>query len=56
METIRSVSDYKEYLEKNRDKLYSNSISADQIKYTDEWMKDTVWDDIYREEVKHEKA
>ena len=55
MEAIKSVSDYKQFLEKNRDKLSSNAIKANQISYKDEWMQDTVWDDIYRKEVKDEK-
>lgn len=55
MEAIKSVSDYKRFLEKNRDKLSSNAIKADQISYKDEWMQDTVWDDIYRKEVKDER-
>ena len=55
MEAIKSVSDYKRFLEKNRDKLSSNAIKADQISHKDEWMQDTVWDDIYRKEVKDER-
>lgn len=50
MEAIKSVSDYRLFLEKNRDKLASNVINEDQISCTDEWMQDTVWDDIYRKE------
>ena len=55
METIKSISDYRLFLEKNQNKLSSNAIKADQISRTDEWMQDTVWDDIYRKEVKDER-
>ncbi len=55
MEMIKSISDYRLFLEKNRNKLSSNAIKADQISRADEWMQDTVWDDIYRKEVKDER-
>lgn len=51
MKDIKSVQDFKEFIEKNRDLLYSNAIKADDITEDDEWMQEDEWDEIYKKEL-----
>lgn len=46
---IKSVEDFKEFLEANHDLLYSNMGKAEDIKEDDEWMQEDEWDEIYKE-------
>ena len=47
MNAIKSVQDFKEFLETNHDLLYSNAVKADDITEDDEWMQGDEWDKIY---------
>lgn len=52
METVKSVNDFRRFMELNRDKLYANAENADDITLDDEWMQDDQWDEIYKLEEK----
>ncbi len=47
MDTGKDVSDFKRFIELNREKLYTNSVKADDISVNDEWMQENQWDEIY---------
>lgn len=47
MDTRKAVSDFKRFIELNREKLYTNSVKADDISVNDEWMQENQWDEIY---------
>lgn len=49
MEAMRSINDFKRFIELNRDKLYANSENADDITLDDEWMQENQWDEIYEQ-------
>lgn len=51
MEIIKSVEDFKMFLEENRELLLSNDISSDEITIDDEWMQENKWDEIYQKEI-----
>lgn len=51
MKSIKSVEEFKKYMQDNSDLVRENIISADEITIDDEWMKDDVWDEIYQKEV-----
>ena len=51
MNAIKSVQDFKEFLETNHDLLYSIAVKADDITEDDEWMQEDEWDEIYQKEV-----
>lgn len=54
MEAIKAVSDFKKFIELNRERLYTNAINASDISSDDEWMRDNQWDEIFKnEEKKH---
>ncbi len=50
MNAIKDVHDFKLFLKDNREKIYENTINASDISSQDEWMKESKWDDIYRNE------
>ena len=52
MDTRTDVSDFKRFIELNREKLYANSVKADDISVNDEWMQENQWDEIYEMEEK----
>lgn len=52
MDTRKDVSDFKRFIELNREKLYANSVKADDISVNDEWMQENQWDEIYEMEEK----
>ena len=47
METIKTIEDYKAFIELNREKVYKNAIKADDISADDEWMQEDRWDELY---------
>lgn len=51
MEVIKSVEDFKKFMQENHDLVYANAIDADDITIHDEWMQDSKWDEIYQKEV-----
>lgn len=50
MNAIKDVHDFKLFLNDNREKIYENTINASDISSQDEWMKESKWDDIYKNE------
>ena len=48
VDMIKSVQDFKEFVEANHDLLYSNAIKAEDIKEDDEWMQEDECDEIYQ--------
>ena len=57
MNAIKDVHDFKMFLKNNRERIYENAINASDISSQDEWMKESKWDDIYRnEETSYEKS
>ena len=54
MDTGKDVSDFKRFIELNREKLYANSVKADDISVNDEWMQENQWDEIYERQVKNQ--
>ncbi len=42
METVKSINDFKYFIELNRDKLYANAENADNITLDDEWMQESA--------------
>lgn len=51
MEAIRSIDDFRKFMNINRDRIRSNAQSADDISLDDEWMQEDEWDEIYKREV-----
>lgn len=49
MEAVKSINDFKSFIELNRDKLYANAENADNITLDDEWMQENQWDEIYKQ-------
>lgn len=47
MDTGKDVSDFKRFIELNWEKLYANSVKADDISVNDEWMQENQWDEMY---------
>lgn len=52
MDAVKSINDFKRFIELNRDKLYANAENADNITLDDEWMQEDQWDEIYKQEEK----
>lgn len=46
------MDNFKRFVELNREKLYTNSVKADDISVNDEWMQENQWDEIYEMEEK----
>ena len=49
MEAVKSVNDFKRFLEMNREKTYADAENADDISVDDEWMQENQWDEIYKQ-------
>lgn len=49
MEAVKSVNDFKRFLEMNREKMYADAENADEISVDDEWMQENQWDEIYKQ-------
>ena len=41
------MDNFKRFVELNREKLYTNSVKADDISVNDEWMQENQWDEIW---------
>lgn len=54
MDARKDVSDFKRFIELNREKLYANSVKADDISVNDEWMQENQWDEMYERQVKNQ--
>ncbi len=50
MQNETAVEDFKKFMKLNRERMYQNAEKADEISVNDEWMKEDLWDEIYREE------
>lgn len=50
MEAIKDRSDFKRFMELNREKLYAKAIKSSDIKIDDEWMQEDQWEEIYKQE------
>ena len=48
MEKIKSVEDFKKFLEENKELVLSSAVNANEITIDDEWMQETKWDEIYQ--------
>lgn len=46
------MDNFKRFVELNREKLYTNSVKADDISVNDEWMQENQWDEMYEIEEK----
>lgn len=49
MEAVKSVNDFKRFLEMNREKMYADAENAAEISVEDEWMQENQWDEIYKQ-------
>lgn len=47
MEAVKSIKDFKHFVEVNRDKLYASAENSGDITLDDEWMQENQWDEIY---------
>ena len=54
MEAVKSVDDFRRFLEINREKIYAYAENADDISLDDEWMQENQWDAIYKQGVKQD--
>ena len=50
MEAIKDRSDFKRFMELNREKLYAKAIKSGDIKLDDEWMQEDQWEELYKQE------
>lgn len=41
------MDNFKRFVELNREKLYANSVKADDISVNDEWMQENQGDEMY---------
>lgn len=49
MEAVKSIDDFKRFLEINREKIRINAVNADDISVDDEWMQENQWDEVYKQ-------
>ena len=49
MESIKEISDFKHFMQMNREKIYASAENADDISLDDEWMQENQWDEIYKQ-------
>ncbi len=47
MDSVKSVNDFKKFLQENRERLYAIAENANDISIDDEWMQEDRWDEIY---------
>lgn len=56
MKKIETISDFKQFLNNNRDKIAERAVKLEELPADDEWIRDTDWDRVYENEVlKHGK-
>ena len=51
MDKIKTVEDFKKFLNNNRDKLLDLAIHIKDLPPDDEWIQDDEWDKVYKNEV-----
>lgn len=51
MKKIKSVEEFKKYMNDNCDLIREKITYADEITIDDEWMQDNIWDEVYQKEV-----
>lgn len=56
MDRTETISEFKEFLTNNREKLLDFVVPIEELSEDNEWLQDNEWDDIYMQEViKNEK-
>lgn len=48
---IRSVDDFKAFLDANREQILKNVVKIEDLPENDEWFQEDEWDEIYEQEV-----
>ena len=51
MDKIKTVEDFKKFLNNNRDKLLDLAVNIKDLSPDDEWIQDDEWDKVYKNEV-----
>ena len=51
MDKIKTVEDFKKFLNNNRDKLIDLAVNIKDLPLDDEWIQDDEWDKVYKNEV-----
>ena len=51
MDKIKTVEDFKKFLNNNRDKLLDLAVNIKDLRPDDEWIQDDEWDKVYKNEV-----
>ena len=51
MDKIKTVEDFKKFLNNNRDKLLDLAVNIKDLPLDDEWIQDDEWDKVYKNEV-----
>ena len=47
---------FREFMKKHHQELYQKDTNASDIAPDDEWMQETIWDDIYKGDTKNEES
>lgn len=53
MEAIRTIQDFKDFMNANYNNIYSNAIKVEELTLEDEWMKEDEWEAVYQQEEKN---
>lgn len=53
MERIETIQDFKAFIKNNKERFLEKTIRIEDLPPDDEWINDTVWDDVYSKEVTH---
>ena len=53
MEAIRTIQDFKDFMNANYNNINSNAIKAEELTLEDEWMKEDQWEAVYQQEEKN---
>lgn len=53
MEAIRTIQDFKDFMNANYNNIYSNAIKDEELTLEDEWMKEDEWEAVYQQEEKN---
>jgi len=51
MDKIKTVEDFKKFLNNNRDKLLDLAVNIKDLPPEGEWIQDDEWDKVYKNEV-----
>lgn len=55
MKAVKSINDFKHFLEINREQIYAHAENAADISVDDEWMQENQWDEIYKQGEKQDE-